>query len=408
MSIACFIDPVDVLYIRGNRLFGGAGEHGEALMPPWPSVASGAIRSHVLVRHDVPLEDYAMGLGDLLQNGLAALGTPEEPGTFRLRWFSPAVREGEKLKPFLPRPQDVFIAEENNAEPQMLHSAPLPEGVASSAPLNKLALLKMKGQAKPKGGQWLNAEGIAHWVAGRPITCDDIAGSDTLYKLDARLGIARDLATGSAAEGKIYTSETVSFGPNAGFLALVEGTDGAIITDGLLRFGGDGRAARLQRNSSWQIPEPDWARIEQEGACRLLLTTPGLFAEGWRLPGMQADGTWQGPEGLKGRVAAAAVARAQVVSGWDLTALTDPRRQTKERETPGTGHPKPAQRTVPVGSVYWLENLEGNIRDGLRRLLTEGLWACLPNEAWEKGIANWRQRRAEGFNNVLIGAPTDN
>ena len=96
MSIACFIDPVDVLYIRGNRLFGGAGEHGEALMPPWPSLASGAIRSHVLVRKNVPLEDYAMGVAGLIEIGLSALGSPEEPGPFRLRWFSPAmVEDGE-------------------------------------------------------------------------------------------------------------------------------------------------------------------------------------------------------------------------------------------------------------------------------------------------------------------------
>ncbi len=416
MSIACFIDPVDVLYIRGNRLFGGAGEHGEALMPPWPSVASGAIRSHVLVRHDVPLEDYAMGLEGLLKDDLAVLGTPAEPGSFRLRWFSPAVREAEELRPFLPLPQDVFLADDDKAEPVMLHPAKLPDGVASSAPLEKLALLKTDRPAKPKKGMWLNAEGIARWVAGQPISRRDIADSGTLYKLDPRLGIARDIATGSVEEGKLYTSETVAFcrdlheqeGMTAGFLALVEGADAAIVHDGLLRFGGDGRAARLNKNVDWQPPEPDdvaWQRIEQEKACRLMLVTPGLLPDGWRLPGMQDDGTWRGPAGLTGRVAAAAVARAQVVSGWDLTALTDPRRRNKERRAPGTGHPKPAQRAVPVGSVYWLEGLEGDIRGGLEKLLQEGLWACLPGDEWDRTMANWRQRRAEGFNNVLIGAP---
>ena len=38
---ALFLEPHDVLYLRGNKLFGDAGAHGEALMPPWPSMAAG-------------------------------------------------------------------------------------------------------------------------------------------------------------------------------------------------------------------------------------------------------------------------------------------------------------------------------------------------------------------------------
>ena len=43
-----FLEPLDVLFLRGNQLFGEAGSYGEALMPPWPSVAAGAIRSRIL------------------------------------------------------------------------------------------------------------------------------------------------------------------------------------------------------------------------------------------------------------------------------------------------------------------------------------------------------------------------
>lgn len=40
-------EPVDVLIPRGNRLFGG-GVHGEAEMPPCPSVFAGALASRAL------------------------------------------------------------------------------------------------------------------------------------------------------------------------------------------------------------------------------------------------------------------------------------------------------------------------------------------------------------------------
>jgi CRISPR-associated protein Cmr3 len=45
-----FIEPLDVLMLRGNKLFGDPGSYGESLVPPWPSVAAGAIRSAVLAR----------------------------------------------------------------------------------------------------------------------------------------------------------------------------------------------------------------------------------------------------------------------------------------------------------------------------------------------------------------------
>ena len=45
---SCFIEPLDVLFLRGNQLFGEPGSHGEALMPPWPSVAAGALRTRML------------------------------------------------------------------------------------------------------------------------------------------------------------------------------------------------------------------------------------------------------------------------------------------------------------------------------------------------------------------------
>ena len=31
-----FIEPLDVLFLRGNQLFGDPGSYGECLVPPWP------------------------------------------------------------------------------------------------------------------------------------------------------------------------------------------------------------------------------------------------------------------------------------------------------------------------------------------------------------------------------------
>jgi len=412
-TIGCFIRPVDVLYLRGNKLFGAAGDHGEALMPPWPSMASGALRSHMLARANVSLEDYALGIGGVMSQELAALGMPDKPGNFRVAWFSPAQLVDGIPRPVLPIPADQFAPDpgEKDKRPEgitALRPAKLPEGISCSGHTSALPLLQTKEQSKPAGGWLLNADGIAAWVGGRKLNADEhLVHQREVWRTETRLGIARDPATGTAAEGQIYTSEVVAFGhatntiePEGGFLVLFAGLDreaaAEFLQAALLRFGGDGRAAATAL-TDWQPPEPDWARIERARACRIMLTTPAIFPGGWRLPGVDENGAWHGPRGLKGRLRAAAVPRHQVVSGWDLAALNRP-----GRTTPGTGHPKPAQKAAPVGGVYWLDELEGNIRGGLSALLSEGLWACMS----ETDLNAWSaQRRAEGFNNCLIGAP---
>ncbi|MCS6787457.1 MAG: hypothetical protein NZ524_10545, partial [Thiobacillaceae bacterium] len=100
---------------------------------------------------------------------------------------------------------------------------------------------------------------------------------------------------------------------------------------------------------------------------KLVLTTPGLFAQGWR-PDL--------PPALAARLVCAAVPRFEVVSGWDLAAWA----------------PKLAQRAVPAGAVYWFEDFAGDA-DMLAEWVAGGLW----------GENADPRRRAEGYNNALLG-----
>ena len=100
---------------------------------------------------------------------------------------------------------------------------------------------------------------------------------------------------------------------------------------------------------------------------------PGLFPDGWRLPGVDTDGRWRLGD-IGARLVCAAVPRAEVVSGWDLASW----------------QPKPAQRAAPTGSVYWLEDLAADA-DQLRKLAAHGLWSANDDNP---------RRRAEGFNRV--------
>lgn len=386
MAEARFLEPLDVLFHRGNRLFGDAGSFGEAQMPPWPSAAAGAIRSRVLADAGVDLSAFARGeaIDDPLLRDV--LGTPQSPGAFRIGWFSVAHRINGTIEPVIALPADV-VASEGEDDMRYLHLQTLPKGLRASGATTQLAVLRQEEGAKPEGGLWLTGKGLMAYLRGKSLSKGKhtVRASD-LWKTDARIGIALDPERRSAVEGALFTAEAIAPEKNVGFVARVEGAEGVIPKEGLLRLGGDGRGARIEAcNVAW--PEPDWERIAQERRFRLVLATPGLFEQGWMPSGIQGDGiTWNGPDGISARLVCAAVPRPQVVSGWDLAGWKTGR--------PG---PKPALRAAPAGSVYWFD---AQASDGaalvaaVRKLAEQGL-GCL------SGYPD-RSRIAEGFNNVMI------
>lgn len=388
---ALFIEPLDVLFLRGNKLFGDPGSYGESLVPPWPSVAAGAIRSALLAHKRIDLQAFAAGrVPD------PELGTPEQPGPFRVTDFRLARRFADgRIEPLYAPPADLVVrhTDDGALECALMRPRTLPGGIASSAATPLHAVLPEQERRKPESGYWLTHEGWRAYLAGHALDPQrHLVMSGDLWKLDARVGVGLDPAKRSAAEGKLFTAQAVAMQQrhhsdrcdyNVGFLAEVEG---ATIPDGLmLRFGGDGRAARASLLAS-PLSVPDLAeRIVETRRCRLILTSPGLFPRGWLPTGTAAHG----PEdlrfdlhGIKGRLVCASVPRAEVVSGWDLAAWS----QRK-------GGPKPAQRVAPTGSVYWLDRIEATA-ERLRELSARGLWTDPPHDP---------ARCAEGFNRFTWG-----
>jgi CRISPR-associated protein Cmr3 len=211
-----------------------------------------------------------------------------------------------------------------------------------------------------------------------------------LWTLDTRVGVGLDPAKRSAAEGKLFTVQAVAMRKrhhgngcdyDVGFLAEIDGV--TLPPELMLRFGGDGRAARASVCST--VPsEPGVAgQILQHRRCRLILTSPGFFSEGWLPTGCVRNGDGSisfDLHGVRGRLVCAAVPRAEVVSGWDLAKW----------------QPKPAQRVAPTGSVYWLDQLEATA-EALCTLVERGLWTEPCEDA---------ARRAEGFNRATIAVWT--
>lgn len=367
-----FIEPLDVLFLRGNRLFGDPGSHGESLVPPWPSVAAGALRSLMLATDGVDIAAFARG-----QSPHATLGTPAAPGSFALIGFDLArCSPNGQVETLHALPADLVLTEPPGGGLQLTRlQAHMPApGLASSAPLPLWPVLAQAVRHKAVTGHWLTQSGWATYLQGQTPAIASLVAPQQLWQLDARVGIGLDAATRSVANGNLFTTQAVAFRPGVGFLAAVRGAQ--IPSSGMLRLGGDGRAAAMS-SVDHRPPQPDWQAISRAQRCRIVLTTPGLFAQGWLPPGVDAHLHLALP-GVSGRLVCAAVPRADIVSGWDLA-----RQQ-----------PKAAERMAPAGSVYWIDQLAA-APEQLHKLAEQGLWG----DANQNAI-----RRAEGFNRFAFAA----
>lgn len=388
-----FIEPIDTLFLRGNKLFGDPGSYGESLVPPWPSVAAGALRSALLAERGYDPARFLRGEIDDIE-----LGTPARPGSFAITGFQVARRRNGTVEPLFPLPADLSVmrgvpaGEREGEQVHRIRPRMLTGGVQTSAATGSLAVLPVVSRGKPDMGYWLTAAGWAAYVRGGPIDATrHLTRTETLWSIDTRIGIALDASTGRASDGNLFTSQGIVFrkrehdrgggrpsmarGCDAGFLVAVSGA--ALPDEMTLRFGGDGRAALATRVEA-RPPEVDYDRIATEQRCRLILTAPGLFAGGWKPTGVTGAGRDLRFDlhGVRGRLTCAAVPRSEVVSGFDIA----------------VGRPKPAQRAAPTGSVYWLDELNAT-GQALSELVACGLWPDPVEHA---------TRQTEGFNRCAV------
>ena len=366
-----FIEPVDVLFLRGNKLFGDPGSYGESQIPPWPSAAAGAIRASLLARDGIDFQRFAND-----KEPHPVVGTPAQPGPFRVTGFGLARRVNGRMERIWPLPSDLVVSQNRKERVDIRRIIPqsVAKGIESSFPLARLPVLAQPKRAKPAGGYWLKESGWTQYLAGETPIQDDLIETGQLWQADERVGVGLDPEQRRADDGKLFSIQGVDFSHGVGFAVGVDGAE--LPEEDLLRFGGDGRGARLLA-AEYQPPQTPLDDLAAAGRARLVLTTPGLFPEGWRLPGISADGCFE-LMGVSGRVAAAAVSRAEVVSGWDLASW----------------QPKTAWRAAPAGSVYWIEDLQGSAEQ-FGKLAARGLWPAKGYDA---------QRRAEGFNRFEWGA----
>ncbi len=351
------LEALDVWLFRDGRPFDARSDHrAQSLFPPHPTVTQGAIRSHHLV-----LRGADLGSRGEVEH---LVGTARDVKGLRLRGPFLARREEGRVTRYFPQPADAVsvTGQQHTIRPASPPEKP-GEGIISSCPTSHLVGLADE-PAKGEGRLWLREDQLRDYLRGAAVRG---VPADELFQRENRLGIGRDDARRTTEESLLYEIEFIRPRSEVGLLVEVSGYDGWP-ERGVLRIGGEGRAAQFEQVEAlpWPgPPEPLPPRF------KVYFATAAWFDGGWQ----PANGSWtrffSGPV----RLVAAALGRYESVGGYDWA---------------GNTH-KPSRRFIPAGCVYWFES-DGEAR--LRPDLVLGaVTDCAMGTQYEAAI---------GFGQVIV------
>lgn len=244
-------------------------------------------------------------------------------------------------------------------------------------------MLAVDTPEKYERGNLMNEAGIEAYISGLEIDKKKhFVAESQLWKSEDRVGIGIGKRTRTADDGKLFSVQHTVLrqpehkGNEVGVLVKMRDGELPIPDEGFLRLGGDGRAATFTEVDYDCIRVPEFV-----DKFKVVMTTPGFFDMGW-LPDAVAETEseyWLELPNFKARLACASIPRFEVISGWDIKAW----------------RPKPADRVVASGSVYWFDRAEGD-KEQLYKLAEHGWWPKKSkNDAKDA-------RKAEGYNQVML------
>ena len=343
-SMTIEIEPIDPLFFRDGRPFGGPGDHwADSLGLPLPSTIYGALLGkYVSGNYSVEkLEELRKKRGKIESNLEIEFIYFIEENT--------SDREYEEIKiPLFPVPLDV-VKEKEGEEIKVLNW----ENNLFTNNNNSLIPIAPEGVEVEglESNFFLREEDLKDYLDGE----EELSVEKFEFKTEPKIGIGLNKKRKAVEESKIY---------RVGFKRYEKFGDGTVEKlkirvkfkglnipgEGILKLGGEGRSTKYKRIETKLEILSETVKLEGEGFFKFYLTTPAIFEKGWipdflekkngKLRGTlcleKEDGEKVEVEvSLKGAV----IGKPIYVGGWDMVA----------------GIPKPMFRAVPAGSVYLFE-----------------------------------------------------
>ncbi len=351
-----FIEPNDVWLFRDGRPFDVyAGHRARTLFPPFPTVVQGMIRSAHLAFCGVRLDDYLHG--NAPKEIIEAIGAPSTAPPFKLRGPFVAKRDANRqTQRFFPRPAEAYLIDSSYLalkprEPETNTLSNIPDGLHSLYPAREP---KEKSSGKVSGlddwwpetvlqkylrdGEVAQAE-LRQAASGKKT--DNLDSPISIWKNENRFGVHLQSDIRRPRDGFLYEIEYARLEDGFGLEVEVQGLpDERWPQTGMVRLGGDGRAARFTRlDGPLTLPSVDTVGNKT----KIYFATPAYFAGGWK------PKNWANFFAGHAELVAAALDKPLAVGGIDLANAE----KSTHSDKAATDMHKPARRYVQAGSVYF-------------------------------------------------------
>lgn len=391
------IEPRDPLIARDGRPFGpDPGARAESLSFPPPSMVVGSLRHKAGLTADGHFNKASIDhIKSLTMRG-PLLVELDHDGQFKQFLFpAPADVVAFETEPAPDKSDCASDGKQQSVHLELKRMQPaklaaitnLPEGL-------ELVVLAAGAKGKPSSRalQFWHEEPFFRWL----LEPDELTGIADLelgiasLPRNVRTHVSIVAQTQTAREGALFQTSGLEFAQGDHQLSLANIRHFALaaafedangqpytpphFTGGLAPLGGEQRIARWVRINH-TLPKPPPAlveRIKTDRKARVILLSPAHFTEGYRPPI-----EWQ-RGGVTAKLQAAAVPRAQVISGWDLA----------------KNKPKETRRLAPAGSVYfvcWSDETNG-------AEIERWFWAT-----WMRNVSDDEQACRDGFGLAVLG-----
>ncbi|SFJ85629.1 type III-B CRISPR module-associated Cmr3 family protein [Thermoflavimicrobium dichotomicum] len=341
MKTIWYLRPLDTLLFRDGTSF-EAGEQKTAkpqtYFPPFMSTLQGAIRIALASTqgwHENAPDTWPEEIGDYI-----SLGQLQLKGPYLLY-------QGE---PLFPAPLRLFGAEQGEGKWELHRLVPGPPVECDLGEAICLPRIRYSSEeANPKGDilqVWLTAQGYRSLLQDELPDSEDIQVSSSLWSMEQKYGIKRDLETQVVEDKHLYRIEYIRPHPELQIAVEVDGIPDHWELPATLGIplGGEGKyvEATIETTASsvtdvLQLSHDFFSQVT-DGIIRFTvsLLTPGYYAD-------LSQVMRQGPAGIPGRLVSALLGKLQTMAAWEST------------------HPQTAQKiwrqypVLPAGSTWFYE-----------------------------------------------------
>ncbi|BBJ28678.1 type III-B CRISPR module-associated protein Cmr3 [Athalassotoga saccharophila] len=313
------ITPLDTLFFRNTKEYTmGEETTANSIFPPMPSTIYGAIRTAYFSEHS---ESFKF------------VNTDKDPTkSLKIKGVFLKDKDGSI---FLQTPLDFVLPKDQNDSNELFKLVldKKPDRFYSNFKLPKLLTSPVNKKVESLENSYFNITSI--------VTQSPLFKAENLIKYETHIGIGRNkLKTTDEEEGRLYKARMVR--PNLLKSFLVD-YDGLELTNGILKLGGEGKAAYYKEIEIPRSIQQLFRVSELKDYLRLYLMTPAYFKKGW-IPSW-LDENFEGKyKNLHLKLITAVVGKPIMAGGYDIA----------------KNKPKMMKKFVPAGSVYYFEVLKGD------------------------------------------------